>query len=74
LVLNDGYCINIKQQDPATGAKTNKNVSSKNYNAYRIQLCQQFMVDMYVKIESERLRYLQFNQKKLRAEDSQNNC
>jgi hypothetical protein len=38
------------------------------------KLCQQFMVDMYVKIESERFRYLRFNQKKLRAEDSQNNC
>jgi hypothetical protein len=30
LVLNDGYCINIKQQNPATDAKTNKNISSKN--------------------------------------------
>jgi hypothetical protein len=88
LVVNDGYCINIKQKDPATGAKTNKNVSSKNYYAYGLmirrdqdkvilrchELCQQFMVEMYVKIESKRLQYLQFNQKKLRAEDSQNNC
>lgn len=32
-------------------------------------LCQQFMVDMYVKIESERLRYLRYNQQKLRAEE-----
>ncbi|GIZ00105.1 helitron_like_N domain-containing protein [Caerostris extrusa] len=51
------------------GAETNKNVSSKDYYAYRLmirrgqdnvilrcrELCQQFMVDMYVKIESERL-------------------
>jgi hypothetical protein len=80
LVLNDGYCINIKQQDPATG--------SKDYYAYRLmircdqdnvilrcrELCQQFMVDIYVKIESERFQYLRFNKKKLRAEDSQNNC
>jgi hypothetical protein len=86
--LNDGYCINIKQQDPATGTKKNKNVSSKDYYAYRLiirrdqnnvilrcrELCQQFMVDMYVKIESERLRYLQINQKKLRVENPQNNC
>jgi hypothetical protein len=28
------------------------------------ELCQQFMVDMYVKIESERFQYLRFNQKK----------
>ncbi|XP_068992255.1 uncharacterized protein [Neodiprion pinetum] len=79
----DGYCINIKQRNPATGAETNKNVSSKDYYAYRLmirrdqdnvilrcrELCQQFMVDMYVKIESERLRYLRFNQEKLRAEE-----
>jgi hypothetical protein len=38
------------------------------------ELCQQFKVDMYVKIESVRLRYLRFNQKKLRVEDFQNNC
>jgi hypothetical protein len=38
------------------------------------EFCQQFIVEMHVKIESERLRYLRFNQKKLRAEDSQNNC
>jgi hypothetical protein len=31
LVLNDRYCINIKQQDPVTDAKTNKNISSKDY-------------------------------------------
>jgi hypothetical protein len=85
LVVND---INIKQKDPATGAKTIKHVSSKDYYAYRLmirryqdkviqrchELCQQFMVEMYIKIESERFRYLRFNQKKLRAEDSQNNC
>jgi hypothetical protein len=88
LVLNDGYCINIKQQDAATGAKTNKNVSSKDYYAYWLmircdqnnvilryrKLDQQFMVSMYIKIESERLRYMGFNQKMVRAEDSQNNC
>jgi hypothetical protein len=38
------------------------------------ELCQQFMVEIYVKIESERFRCLRFNQKKLRAEDSQINC
>jgi hypothetical protein len=67
LVLNDEYCINIKQQDPTTAVKTNKNVRSKDYYAYRLmircdqdnvilrhrELCQQFMVKMYVKIESK---------------------
>jgi len=38
MVVNDVYCINIKQKDPATGAKTNKNVSSKNYYAYRLMI------------------------------------
>ncbi|XP_055910503.1 uncharacterized protein LOC129944866 [Eupeodes corollae] len=79
----DGYCINIKQRDPTTGAETNKNVSSKDFYAYQLmirrdqsnvilrcrELCQQFMVDMYVKIESKRLRYLRFNQQKLRVEE-----
>ena len=79
----DGYCINIKQQNPVTGAEKHKNVSSKDYYAYRLmirrdqenvilrcrELCQQFMVDMYVKIESERLGYLRFNQQKLRAKE-----
>ncbi|XP_072384527.1 uncharacterized protein [Diabrotica undecimpunctata] len=79
----DGYCINIKQRDPVSGAETNKNVSSKDYYAYRLmircgldnvilrcrELCQQFIVDMYAKIEGEQLRYLRYNQLKLRAEE-----
>ncbi|XP_044593840.1 uncharacterized protein LOC123271521 [Cotesia glomerata] len=66
-----------------TGAETNKNVSSKDYYAYRLmirrgldnvilrfrELCQQFMVDMYAKIEGERLRYLRYNELKLRVEE-----
>jgi hypothetical protein len=88
LVLNYGYCINIKQQDHATGAKTNKNISSKEYYAYWLmircdqdnvnlrchELGQQFMVGMYVKIKNKRLRHLRFNQKKVHVKDSQKNC
>ncbi|GFY10703.1 helitron_like_N domain-containing protein [Trichonephila clavipes] len=65
------------------GAETNKNVILKDYYAYRLmirrgqdnvivrccELFQQYMVDMYVKIESERPRYLRCNQQKLRAEE-----
>lgn len=53
-----------------------------NFYAYRLmiranednilrcrQLFHQYIVDMYVKIESERLRYIKFNQAKLRAEE-----
>ncbi|XP_020718156.1 uncharacterized protein LOC110119128 [Ceratitis capitata] len=79
----DGYCINIKQRDHVSGAETNRNVSSKDYYAYRLmirrgldkvilrcrELFQQFIVDMYAKIESERLRYLRYIQQKLRAEE-----
>jgi hypothetical protein len=32
------FIINIKQQDPKTGAKTIKNVSSKDYYAYRLMI------------------------------------
>ncbi|GFX33393.1 helitron_like_N domain-containing protein, partial [Trichonephila clavipes] len=70
-------------QQRQQGAETNKNVSSKDYYAYRLmirrgldnvilrcrELCQQFMVDMYAKIESERLRYLRDIINKLRAEE-----
>ncbi|XP_014759581.2 uncharacterized protein LOC26515330 [Drosophila ananassae] len=34
----DGYCINIKQRDTVSGAETNKNVSSKDYYAYRLMI------------------------------------
>lgn len=33
------------------------------------QLLHQFLMDMYVKVESERLRYISLNQRKLRAEN-----
>uniref|UniRef100_A0A182HPH8 Helitron helicase-like domain-containing protein n=1 Tax=Anopheles arabiensis TaxID=7173 RepID=A0A182HPH8_ANOAR len=79
----DGYCINIKQRDPITGNETNKKVSSMDFYSYRLmvrrnednlilrcrELFQQFIVDMYAKVENERLRYLRHNQKKLRAEE-----
>jgi hypothetical protein len=74
----DGYCIHIKQKDPATGAKTNKNVSSKNYYAYRLMMrrdqdkvilrchefCQQFMVEMYGKDRKRTILILAIQSKK----------
>ncbi|GBP72596.1 hypothetical protein EVAR_50898_1 [Eumeta japonica] len=62
---------------------TNKNLSAMNYYAYRMmirtheenvilkcrRLFQQFAVDMYVKVETERLAFIRFNQAKLRSED-----
>ncbi|GIY48194.1 helitron_like_N domain-containing protein [Caerostris extrusa] len=70
-------------QSLLSGNETNKKVSSMCYYAYRLmirnnqdnyilryrQLYHQYVVDMYAKIESERLRFLRFNQVKLRSED-----
>lgn len=61
----------------------NKNVSAINYYSYRLmiqrnednhslkchQLFHHYVVDMYAKIESKRLRYIRFNQAKLCAEE-----
>lgn len=43
-----------------------------NYENYILRcrkLFQQYTVDMYAKIETERLNYIRFNQKKLRSEE-----
>ncbi|CAD7078329.1 unnamed protein product [Hermetia illucens] len=79
----DEYHLNIKQYDPNTGDYRNNKVSSMNYYAHRImvrqhqdnyilryrQLFHQYIVDMYAKVESERLRFLRLNQAKLRSEE-----
>lgn len=70
------YFVNI-------GETLNKKVSAMNFYAYRImirqnetnyilhyrQLYHQFLVDMYAKIETERLLYIRLNQKSLRSEE-----
>ena len=79
----DGYHIELYQVHPVSGAVTTKRVSCMDFYAYRImiraqeynhilkcrQLFQQFIVDMYAKVESERLNYIRFNQSKLRADE-----
>lgn len=66
-----------------SGEETTKKVSSMNYYAYRLmirqnadnyllrfrRLFQQYCVDMYVKIETERLTFIRLNQAKLRSEE-----
>ncbi|GFW83292.1 helitron_like_N domain-containing protein [Trichonephila clavipes] len=78
-----GFHLNIKQRNSTTGEELNKKVSAMNFYAYRLmirsnednnifrcrQLFHQYIVDMYAKIESERLRYIKFNQAKLRSEE-----
>lgn len=78
----DGYQINIPQKDAQSGALLGKSVSCMSFYCYRLMvrendfnsilryrmLLNQYVVDQYAKIESERLSYLKNNQKKLRAE------
>lgn len=79
----DGYHFSIKMINPVTGAETNKKVSSMNYYSYRLMVRQnednhilkcrrlfhQYAVDMYVKVETERLTFIKLNQAKLRSEE-----
>ncbi|KAF8778853.1 hypothetical protein HNY73_015538 [Argiope bruennichi] len=79
----DGYHFNINMRNPTTNEDINKKVSAMNYYAYRTmirenadnhilkcrQLFHQYIVDMYAKIESERLLYIRLNQVKLRSEE-----
>ncbi|XP_060882031.1 uncharacterized protein LOC132953677 [Metopolophium dirhodum] len=79
----DGYHLNIKMFNPMTGEETNKNASSMNFYAYRLmirqdvdnhllryrRLFQKYCVDMYVKVETEQLNFIRFNQSKLRSDE-----
>jgi ATP-dependent DNA helicase PIF1 len=80
----DGYHFLIMQTDPTTGMSIEgKKVSAMNFYAYRMmmrfgtvnhilkcrQLFHQYVVDMYAKIESERLLFVRLNQKKLRVDE-----
>ena len=79
----DGYHFSIQQINTRTGmSANNKKVSAMDFYAYRLmvragsanhtlrcrQLFHQFVVDMYAKIECERLSYIRFNQRKLQVE------
>lgn len=73
----------LLKQNLFTGSETNKKVSSMNYYSYRLmirenednhilkcrQLYHKYVVDMYVKIETERLTFIRLNQTKLRSEE-----
>ena len=85
---DDGYHFQYRQINPTTKQETTKKVSAMTFYAYRImvrddffntilkcrQLFHQYVVDMYVKIETERLKYIRFNQKRLRAENYVHLC
>jgi len=79
----DGYSIKIPQRDPSSKISLKKTVSASEFYSYRIMerqgqnnymllyrnLLNQFLVDMYAKIETERLNFIRHNQSKLRAEN-----
>ncbi|XP_065356368.1 uncharacterized protein LOC135950766 [Calliphora vicina] len=79
----DGYSINIALRDPITKRPIpKKTVSAANFYAYRLMirsdedyifrfrsLFSQYLVDMYAKIETERLNYIRSHQKELRSEN-----
>ncbi|XP_050340211.1 uncharacterized protein LOC126766479 [Bactrocera neohumeralis] len=78
---DDGYHINIPMINPTT--ESTKKVSAMNFYSYRLmirpqetnfilrcnQLSHQYIVDMYAKIESERLNFIRYNQARLRSEE-----
>ncbi|XP_044594412.1 uncharacterized protein LOC123271894 [Cotesia glomerata] len=81
---DDGYSIDIPQVNPVSRQPIqNKTVSAMSFYAFRIMVrhnnhnhlhyfrsvFSQFLVDMYAKIESERLAFIRNNQSKLRAEN-----
>ncbi|UYV62945.1 hypothetical protein LAZ67_2002573 [Cordylochernes scorpioides] len=78
----EGYSFHIPQIDPNTRQPLSSKASSMDFYGYFImvrrhspnvivqfgQLFHQFLVDMYAKVESERLRYITLHQRNLRAE------
>ncbi|GFT58062.1 ATP-dependent DNA helicase [Trichonephila clavipes] len=81
----DGYQINIPKRHETTEIPQSKTVSASEFYSYRIMerhgerevcylllfrnLLNQFLVDMFAKIETERLNWIRHNQKKLRSEE-----
>ena len=78
----DGYSINQYLRDPSTKLPLKQTISAASFYSYRIMVRQgevnhlllfrsllsQFLVDMYAKIESERLSFIKNNQAQLRAD------
>ncbi|XP_021996392.1 uncharacterized protein LOC110893602 [Helianthus annuus] len=86
---DDGYRIDILHRDVSTSTISKRHTCTmREYFCYRIQdrvntfslilnsrrLFQQFLVDAYTMIESERLLYIRTQQKKLRRETYENLC
>jgi len=79
----DGYHFGLRHFNPETGVASPRKISCMDFYCYHFMvrqqnfnlilrfkdLFQQFLVDMDAKIESERLRYIRLNQRRLRAEN-----
>ncbi|GFY04398.1 ATP-dependent DNA helicase [Trichonephila clavipes] len=79
----DGYQINIPKRHETTKIPLSKTGSASEFYSYRIMerhgevcylllfrnLLNQFLVDMFAKIETERLDWIRHYQKKLRSEE-----
>ena len=79
----DGYHFSVNMINPVCGEEANKACSAMNYYSCRLivqenennhilkycQLFHQYIVDMYAKIETERLLFIRLNQTKLRSEE-----
>ncbi|KAI8419999.1 hypothetical protein MSG28_008599 [Choristoneura fumiferana] len=79
----EGYHFSIPQTNPTGRPNPNKKMSCMDFYAFHLMvrehdfnlplrcrvLLSQFLVEMYVKMESKRLRFIALNQSKLRAEN-----
>ncbi|GBP60481.1 hypothetical protein EVAR_37517_1 [Eumeta japonica] len=79
----DGYHINVFKYDETTKLALDKTVSASEFYSFRIieregevcyllrfrNLLNQFLVDMYAKIETERLNWIRNNQKTPRSDE-----
>ena len=79
----DGYHFGLKKCNPLTGLETSQKMTATELYAYRLmfkendlnilfrakRLFQQYIVDMFCKIESERLLWIKLNQEKLRRDE-----
>ncbi|KAH9154401.1 hypothetical protein AeRB84_003508 [Aphanomyces euteiches] len=79
----NSYHIHIPQMDPLTGLPTTRTVTCKEFYAYHLivregqtnplhyyrDLFNQFLTDMYAKVETQRLNFIRFSQSTIRAEE-----
>jgi len=73
-----GWCVDMQQSNPRT--RTQTKITQNKYAAYRLsvrreddfhrseKLFLQWVVDMYVRIETERLNYIRYHQNELRRD------